>query len=71
MSALGWLVIVAVTILAIGMSAVTLAQRGRTGCTACKQAHLEIQRDFTMRCVGCGARFQRDGNGLRAVERQG
>lgn len=66
-----WTGFVGVGLLGLGLSAVTLAQRKREPCTACRQSHLEIQRDFTFRCVGCGARFQRGPDGLRPVARQG
>ena len=68
MTALAWVVLVAMGIFAIGMSSVTLAQRKREPCTACRKAHVEIQRDFSFRCVGCGARFERVNGGLQLRE---
>ncbi|MDX2086637.1 MAG: hypothetical protein SFX73_02250 [Kofleriaceae bacterium] len=71
MTLLIWTAVVGVGLLSLGLSAVTLAQRNREPCTACRKAHVEIQRDFTMRCVACGARFERGPDGLRPVDRQG
>ena len=41
-----------------GLSAVTLAERKRVPCTACRKGELKIDRDFSHRCVTCGARFR-------------
>ena len=38
-----------------GLSAVTLAQRQRIPCTACRKGELKIDRDFAHSCVTCGA----------------
>ena len=64
MTPLAWVVIVAMGILVVGMSSVTLAQRKKEPCTACRKAHVEVQRDFSFRCVSCGARFERVNGGL-------
>lgn len=41
-----------------GLSAVTLAERKRVPCAACRKGELKIARDFSHRCVTCGARFR-------------
>ncbi|MBA3452356.1 MAG: hypothetical protein H0T42_04585 [Deltaproteobacteria bacterium] len=41
-----------------GLSAVTLAERKRIPCTACRKGELKIARDFSHQCVTCGARFR-------------
>lgn len=57
---------VAFAIAVLGMSAVTLAQRKRIPCTACRKGELRIDRDFAHRCVTCGARFrQKSGTFVR------
>ena len=42
----------------LGLSAVTLAQRKRIPCMACRKGELKIDRDFAHRCATCGARFR-------------
>ncbi len=50
----------------LGLSAVTLAERKRIPCTACRKGELRIDRDFAHRCVTCGARFRsKDGTFIR------
>lgn len=58
----------AFAICVVGLSAVTLAQRQRIPCTACRKGELKIDRDFAHRCVTCGARF-RPKNGTFVRER--
>lgn len=53
-----YLIIVAVLVLVTGMSAVTLAQRKREPCTACRKGVLAIDRNFAHRCSTCGATFR-------------
>jgi len=59
---------VAFAIAVVGMTAVTLAQRERIPCTACRKSALEMSRDFMYRCPVCKAAFRRAHGELEQVE---
>ena len=59
---------IAFAIAVVGMTAVTLAQRERIPCTACRKSALEMSRDFMYRCPVCKAAFRRAHGELEQVE---
>jgi tRNA(Ile2) C34 agmatinyltransferase TiaS len=52
----------------LGMTAVTLAQRERFPCTACRKSALAMSRDFMYRCPVCKTAFRRKHGELERVE---
>jgi len=59
---------IAFAIAVVGMTAVTLAERDRIPCTACRKSALAMSRDFTYRCPVCKAAFRRKHGELERVE---
>ena len=52
----------------VGLSAVTLAQRERIPCTACRKSAVVMSRDFVYRCPVCEAAFRRNHGVLERID---
>lgn len=58
-------------IVVVGLSAVTLAEREKLPCTACRKAAVVMSRDFVYRCPACKAGFRRVAGVLERVDAGG
>ena len=56
------------SVVIVGMTAVTLAQREKIPCTACRKSAVAMDRDFLYRCPVCQTAFRRVRGVLERVE---